>query len=276
MSTTSKLAALALAALALAGCSSAAPSHSASGPAVASTPSTASSASSAAGKLTIYYEDNAQVEIVGPTGRRVLVDVWNPSALSAPATAQDVLLTTHAHSDHYLQSFLDSFPGKKLTWEPGTIKLNDVSVTSLASAHDEGTEIAQVGANDYIFVIDIGGFRIAHFGDCGQKELLPDQLATIGKPDIAISQLNNPFSTMDENNKKGLNLMNQVKPHILIPTHLSSATAQLAAATWHATFSSKPSISIGKDQLPNETTIVFMGNSGPSYGTVLNLKESAW
>jgi L-ascorbate metabolism protein UlaG (beta-lactamase superfamily) len=271
MSTTSKLATLALVALALAGCSSAAASSSASAAATA-----APSASGAGGKLTIYYEENAQVEIVGPTGRRVLVDVWNPSALSAPASAQDVLLTTHSHSDHYVQSFLDSFPGKKLTWEPGTIKLDDVSVTGIASAHDEGTEIAQVGANDYIFVIDIGGFRIAHFGDCGQKELLPDQLVTIGRPDVAISQLNNPLSTMDENNKKGINLMNQVKPRVLIPTHLSSATAQLAATTWHATFSSKPSISIGNDQLPDETTIVLMGNTGPSYGTVLNLKESAW
>jgi len=151
-----------------------------------------------------------------------------------------------------------------------------VSVTSIASAHDEGTAITPIGANDYIFVIEIGGFRIAHFGDIGQKELLPDQLATIGRPDIAISQLANPLSTMDENNKKGFNLMAQVKPHLIIPTHLSSATAQLASTTWHATFSSKPSISMTKGQLPTETTIVFIGNSGLSYGSLLNLTESAW
>jgi L-ascorbate metabolism protein UlaG (beta-lactamase superfamily) len=270
MTATRKLATLILVALAFAGCSSTGVSPS------ATTGSTATAAASAAAKVTIYYEENAQVEIVGPTGRRVLVDVWNPSALSAPATAQDVLLTTHSHSDHYLPSFLDSFPGKKLTWEPGTIKLDDVSVTSIASAHDEGTAITPIGANDYIFVIEIGGFRIAHFGDIGQKELLPDQLATIGRPDIAISQLANPLSTMDENNKKGFNLMAQVKPHLIIPTHLSSATAQLASTTWHATFSSRPSISLTKGQLPTETTIVFIGNSGLSYGSLLNLTESAW
>jgi L-ascorbate metabolism protein UlaG (beta-lactamase superfamily) len=270
MTATRKLATLILVALAFAGCSSTGVSPS------ATTGSTATAAASAAAKVTIYYEENAQVEIVGPTGHRVLVDVWNPSALSAPATAQDVLLTTHAHNDHFLQTFIDSFPGKKLTWEPGTIKLDDVSVTSIPSAHDEGTAITPVGANNYLYVIEIGGIRVTHFGDIGQVELLPDQLGTIGQPDIAISQLNNAFSTMNEANKKGFNLMAQVKPRLIIPTHLSGATAQIASTTWHATFSTKPAISIGKDQLPAETTIVFMGSSASSYGTVLNLIESAW
>ena len=274
MSATRKLASLTLVALAFAACSSSAASSSAT---VAGSGSASASAKpSAASKITIYYEENAQVEIIGPTGRRVLVDVWNPAALSAPATAQDVLLTTHSHNDHYLQTFIDSFPGKKLIWEPGTIKLDDVNVTSIPSAHDEGYAITDVGATDYIFVIDIGGFRIAHFGDIGQKALTADQLATIGQADIAISQLANSFSTMDEVNKKGFNLMAQVKPRLLIPTHISGATAQLATTTWHATYSSKPSISFTRDQLSTDTTILFMGNSATSYATLFNLTESTW
>jgi L-ascorbate metabolism protein UlaG (beta-lactamase superfamily) len=277
MTATRNLASLVLVALAFAGCSSTGTGASNTGGGTATAAGgTASGTASTAAKVTIYYEENAQVEIIGPTGRRVLVDVWNPSALSAPTTANDVLLTTHAHGDHYVQTFIDSFPGKKLTWEPGTIKLDDASVTSIPSAHDEGTAIAPLGANNYLYVIDIGGIRITHFGDIGQAELQPDQLDTIGQTDIAISQLSNPFSTMDETNKKGFNLMAQVKPRLIIPTHLSGATAQLASTTWHATFSANPSISFTKAQLPTATTIVFMGTSASSYGTILNLTESAW
>ena len=60
--------------------------------------------------LKLYYEENAQIELISPEGLRVLIDVHDPSALSSPPTAKDVLLTTHNHGDHRRLDFVSSFP----------------------------------------------------------------------------------------------------------------------------------------------------------------------
>ncbi|MGD0247924.1 MAG: MBL fold metallo-hydrolase [Candidatus Limnocylindrales bacterium] len=157
-------------AAALAGCSTSVSSPSTAQSHASPAASGVASPSAVAG-LTIYYEDNAQVELISPTGRRILIDVWDPSLLSKPATANDILLTTHEHSDHYIPSYVDSFPGQKITIEEDQIKLPDVSIVSIAAAHDEGQLIAPTGGSDYIFVIDIAGLRVAHFGDLGQDKI---------------------------------------------------------------------------------------------------------
>ena len=58
--------------------------------------------------VTIYHEGSAsavQMELISPKGVRVLIDVNNHELLSSPATAKDILLTSHGHSDHLLTSF---------------------------------------------------------------------------------------------------------------------------------------------------------------------------
>jgi L-ascorbate metabolism protein UlaG (beta-lactamase superfamily) len=254
----------------LAGCSTAGASPSSAHSSGPSSASVAASPSHAPG-LTIRYEENAQVELIAPSGRRILIDMWNEDALSKPATANDILLTTHSHSDHYLPDYVDSFPGEKITFEEKTIKLDDVSIVAIPALHDEGQAIG----SDYIFVIEFAGLRIGHFGDLGQDKLSDEQLAKIGKIDIAFSQLSNSFSSMDDRNQKGINLMKQVKPLVFIPTHLSLETAKIAANTWKATYATEP-ITLTPAQLPAETTVVFMGNQALSYGKILNLTPSSW
>ena len=69
---------------------------------------------SEATSVTLYHEGYAQVELISPQGTRVLIDVADPSALISPATEEDILLTTHGHSDHFDADFADSFPGQQL------------------------------------------------------------------------------------------------------------------------------------------------------------------
>ncbi len=81
----------------------------------------------------------------------------------------------------------------------------------------------------------MAGLRVAHFGDIGQKALTPDQLKILGKVDIAITQLANMYSDMTAQNKKGFNLMDQLKPKLIIPTHiLDPSCATIAAEKWAA------------------------------------------
>lgn len=252
---------------ALAGCSTAATQSPAGGAGASKWAPTAG--------LKIYDDSNAQIELVAPSGRRVLIDVWDPASITAPVTANDILLTTHGHSDHYVPDFANSFPGQKITISEGQIDLPDVKITAVAAAHDDGMAIVPTGGSDYIFVIDMEGIRVAHFGDLGQSKLTDEQLAKIGRVDVAISQLANSFSTMNATNKKGFNQMAQVKPLIFIPTHVDSDTAKIAATTWKATYSTDP-ITLTKSRLPSETTVVFMGPQADTFGKSLSLKPATW
>jgi L-ascorbate metabolism protein UlaG (beta-lactamase superfamily) len=255
----------------LIGCGS---SASTSAPSQAASAITVASAPTSQGTVTIHYEENAQVEIIAPTGRRILIDVWNAAALSKPPTASDILLTTHGHVDHYVAAFVDSFPGKKITIEEGSLKLDDVNIVSIPAAHDQDQPISAKDGSDYIFGIDFAGFRFAHFGDLGQNKVSDEQLAKIGKVDVAFSQLANPHSSMDEVNRKGFNLMNQVKPKLLITTHVNLDAVKLAPTIWKTAWATGP-ITISKDKLPTELTCLVMGTQAANYAKIYNFPAFA-
>jgi hypothetical protein len=105
-------------------------------------------------EVTIYFEDNAQFELISPAGTRVMIDVASPNALSSPPTEKDILLTTHSRGDHLNVNFADAFPGQQIKIEQGEIELPDVRVFSIQGSHNS-TPPAEQGDN-FIFVIDMG------------------------------------------------------------------------------------------------------------------------
>jgi L-ascorbate metabolism protein UlaG (beta-lactamase superfamily) len=214
-------------------------------------------------KVTIICDDaDPQFEAVSPEGIRVLMDIANPSLLSSPPTAKDLLVTTHSHPDHYLSSFTDSFPGQQLKIKTGVIQTDGVKVTGIASAHSASGDFLAEGGTNYIYLIEMGGLRIVHFGDIGQDIMTDEQLTELGEVDIAITQFSNGFSAMNIENRKGFNLMDQVKPKLIIPTHIDEATAKYAAAKWESFYISGP-LKIGKADLKSgKTKFLFMESWG--------------
>jgi L-ascorbate metabolism protein UlaG (beta-lactamase superfamily) len=227
-------------------------------------------------KVKIYYEENAQVELIGPAGRRVLIDVYSPTALSSPATAEDILLTTHAHSDHVNTEFYKPFPGQQLFIKAGTIKLPDVIIQGIAAGHNASDTLKPEYGSNYIFLVEMGGLRIAHFGDIGQDALTADQLTALGQVDIAITQFSNSYSDMSAANKKGFNLMDQVKPRLIIPTHNNADAAKVAGAKWPALYSDQKFVSIGRGDLTDQTRILFMGTTAKTFGKMTNASPVDW
>ncbi|MFC1884531.1 MBL fold metallo-hydrolase, partial [Thermodesulfobacteriota bacterium] len=150
-----------------------------------------SGVSKAGESIKLYYQDPAQIELISPKGSRVLIDVCAPEKLSSPPIEKDVLLITHSHGDHRRSDFVKSFPGQQLDVKIGEIKIEDVVIRGIASAHYEGGEFRSEGGTNYIFIIDMCGLRIAHFGDIGQDALTSEQITALGKVDIAITQLSN-------------------------------------------------------------------------------------
>lgn len=260
-----RLATLAVAAIAFAGCGSSA---------ATSTPATGGTPAPAAAKgLTISYGESAQIELTSQSGKRILIDVFDPTALTS-ATA-DILLATHLHGDHYSAPFADAFKGQKLVDQTTELTSGDINIKSIAASHDD-TAIDQAAPTNHILIIKFDGFKIVHLGSTGQLALTLEQLAAIGGDvDIATGAISNVGGN-DPTNRKAIDVMNQIHPKLVIPTHSSLAYVQAAGKEWKATYSSNPSVIIPHDQLPTETTLFCMGLVAGSYGTILNVPESTW
>jgi L-ascorbate metabolism protein UlaG (beta-lactamase superfamily) len=230
-----------------------------------------------AGSIVLVYGPyDAQTEIIAPSGRRVLIDIEYPDALSSPPTASDILLTTHEHADHYDQAFVEAFPGRTLTMRAGTIRVDDVSITGILGAHHRDPLLS---IPNYIFIVDVGGIRVAHLGDLGQEQFTASQLKALGRVDVVIAQLSNDFSAMDSVNRIGVDLVNQLHPRLLIPTHMMvdpAATAKMAAAEWSPFYASGSWITVRPDTLPETTSVLFMGDDAPIYAKLTGAKPGTW
>jgi hypothetical protein len=212
--------------------------------------------------VTLHYGGYAQFEIISPFGQRVLIDVYDPDRLTRPAEADDVLLTTHTHWDHLNEEFQKNFPGLQLFVESGLLELPIAAIHGISSAHNEGDRLKPVGGTNYIYLIEVDGLRIAHFGDIGQTTLNKDQLNALGQVDIAITQINNPYSDMNADNRKGINLMEQVNPKLIIPTHFNLDTVKAALSNWVGYYHENSTVLICKSDLSEDLTqILLLGES---------------
>jgi L-ascorbate metabolism protein UlaG (beta-lactamase superfamily) len=96
--------------------------------------------------------------------------------------AADLLLVTHEHADHNATGAIAGSPAI-LRSTAGRLSSPVGEVLAVASEHD-GVAGTRRGPNT-IFVFELGGLRVAHFGDFGQAALRDEQAAAIGKVDLA-------------------------------------------------------------------------------------------
>lgn len=96
--------------------------------------------------------------------------------------AADLLLVTHEHGDHNAIEAISGDPAI-LRSTAGRLQSPIGEVVAVASEHDNVAGTAR-GPNT-IFVFELGGLRVAHFGDFGQAGLREAQAAAIGTVDLA-------------------------------------------------------------------------------------------
>jgi len=105
---------------------------------------------------------------------------WGYPPIESPAGV-DLLIVTHEHSDHNAVEVIDGEP-TLVRSQAGTHSSPLGDVVAIASEHD-GAAGTERGPNT-IVVFELGGVRVAHFGDFGQPALRPEQRAHLDGIDL--------------------------------------------------------------------------------------------
>ena len=132
--------------------------------------------------------------------------------------AADLLLVTHEHVDHNAVQVIEGVK-HTIRSSAGTFDTPKGRVVAIASEHDPvaGT---QRGAN-VIYVFEMGGIRICHLGDYGQKELRPEQRKAIGDIDLLFVPVGGVATI---GGHAAARLVDHLEPSWVIPMHYRTAS----------------------------------------------------
>jgi L-ascorbate metabolism protein UlaG (beta-lactamase superfamily) len=142
------------------------------------------------------------------TGRGIQFDYPAIEGLSA-----ELLLVTHEHADH---NGVGVVGGEPLTVRSTAGRVDSPlgEVLAIASEHDQAAGTERGG--NTIFVFELDGLRVCHFGDFGQSELRPEQADAIGRIDLLFLPVGGgPTAGADE----AAAIVKELAPRWVVPMH---------------------------------------------------------
>ncbi len=162
---------------------------------------------------TIY--GGAGFMIKSSRGTSVVTDPLNV----AEGVKADIITVSHSHFDHSDRNFISKMNNSKISrYKVESFTVKDVGVHGIAASHSSSS-IRQAIPSDVIYYFKMDGLRIAHMGDIGQELLTKDQLKKLGNLDIVFMNFVDGFGMTIAGSLK---ILNQIKPKIVIPTHLDN------------------------------------------------------
>jgi L-ascorbate metabolism protein UlaG (beta-lactamase superfamily) len=155
----------------------------------------------------------------------VVVDPWGDVAALAArgglkleyppieGVRADLVLVTHEHADHNGVEKIEGDPVVQRS-TAGRLSSPIGEVVAVASEHDDvaGT---QRGPNT-IFVFELDGTRVAHFGDFGQRALRNEQAEAIGAVDLLFVPVGGG-ATID--GEQAAEVVERLGPRWIVPMH---------------------------------------------------------
>jgi L-ascorbate metabolism protein UlaG (beta-lactamase superfamily) len=125
----------------------------------------------------------------------------------------DLVLVTHEHLDHNGTDAISGSP-TVLRSTAGTLESPIGEVVAIAAEHDRaaGTERGP----DTIFVFELDGTRVAHFGDFGQTDLRDEQAAAIGDVELLMLPVGGGPTIGAE---QAARIAERLGPHWVVPMH---------------------------------------------------------
>lgn len=203
-------------------------------------------------------------------GLRIAIDPFGDIGYPFPSVTGDVVLVTHEHRDHNNVGLVGGAPRilRGLTeggrgWAKIYERIAGTLFYTVPSFHDDQFGTAR-GLNA-IFVIETGGFRIAHLGDLGQPFLSEGVLRAIGRADILMIPVGGAPFTIGA--REATHVVEQIRPRIVIPMHYRTAVRPDWPGTDERPFlEGKPNVrrlesntlTVARDHLPATTQIVVM------------------
>lgn len=176
--------------------------------------------------MQITFYGQSAFRIVGEGGARIVIDPYVKTeriSYEDDFDEADIVLVTHEHGDH---NNVDAVPGDyDVVRGEGTHQVRGIEFLGIGSYHDQA-EGAERGPNT-IFVFDLDGVRIAHFGDQG-CELEEDQMLQLEGVQVMIVPVGGGF-TLDP--ERIWTIAERIRPNVVIPCHFKTDKVQLPFAT---------------------------------------------
>lgn len=170
--------------------------------------------------MKIEWLGHATFIITSNNGIKILTDPYKSEGLQGsikygPIKENvDIVTVSHAHSDHcHIPIGL-----KDATIVRNNIDdtINGIKIKTIDSFHDTASG-KERGCNS-IFVFNVDGIKIAHFGDLGH--ILDDaHIRELGQIDVALIPVGGVF-TIDA--KVASEIIEKIKPKIVIPMHFKT------------------------------------------------------
>lgn len=143
----------------------------------------------------------------------ILIDPFSKEiGLRPPKIKDDLVLVTHAHSDHNNLDGLN--PEAFVIKNPGEYEKQGIAVHGVLSYHDK-TQGKERGLNT-MYVIKAEDMIVCHMGDFGEEKLSDEQIEQIGDVDVLMIPVGGVFTI---NYKEAVGVISQIEPKIVIPMH---------------------------------------------------------
>jgi L-ascorbate metabolism protein UlaG (beta-lactamase superfamily) len=125
----------------------------------------------------------------------------------------DLVLITHEHADHNGDDRIEGDP-VVLRSTAGRLSSPIGEVLAVASEHDD--EAGTRRGPNTIFVFELDGIRVAHFGDFGQRALRDEQAEAIGAVDLVFVPVGGDV-TLDA--AQAAAVVERLHPRWIVPMH---------------------------------------------------------
>lgn len=173
-----------------------------------------------------------------------------------------IVLVTHQHADHSNAAMVKGEP--LVVSGPGEYEIKGVSVTGVATFHDNALG-AERGKNTiYLFRVD--GINLLHLGDLGHL-LIEEQISELTDDvDILLVPVGGNYTIDGETAAK---VVAQLEPKIVIPMHYKLPESKVEIGGVEPflkemgaeSVQPQPKLTITKDKLPEETQVVLLSKS---------------
>jgi L-ascorbate metabolism protein UlaG (beta-lactamase superfamily) len=156
----------------------------------------------------VIQNNDMTVAVISRSGTAAVCDPMN----MPPGLIPDVVAITHGH--HVNKAYLAEVQAARpLVVQTGTWTVGDLRVTGIAGAHAPAP-VKKNPAEMVTYLFEADGLRIAYFSCNGQQQLEPEQVAALGKVDVALITVENGSGLSSAHAR---DLMKQLGARIVVP-----------------------------------------------------------